>query len=74
MSGIEATSPVQRVPTSGAKAGSKEKTSRDRRQELLIQRKSKGRGEERPVGEGEVIANDGIHIAELEHEASFWIK
>lgn len=39
-----------------------------------IQRKSKGRGEERPVGEGEVLANDGIHIAELEHEASFWIK
>lgn len=36
MSGIEATSPVQRVPTSGAKAGSKDKTSRDRRQELLI--------------------------------------
>lgn len=26
------------------------------------------------VGEGEVIANDGIHIAELEHEASFLIK
>jgi hypothetical protein len=22
------------------------------------------------LGEGEVIANDGIHIAELEHEAS----
>lgn len=26
------------------------------------------------VGASEVIANDGIHIAELEHEASFWIK
>lgn len=36
--------------------------------------KSKVGGEERPVGEGGVLANDGIHIAELEDEASFWIK
>ena len=26
------------------------------------------------VKKGEVLANDGLHIAELEHEASFWIQ